>query len=182
MHTRTKNVGVDEILDGASNTISMSEILTRQGGTSRYKAGTQKDYATVHNGGNALRTSNSFPNSILDGITAEQVEDLLSQCDDPANKITSSYGIQWYNGNPAGSYISTLTTPNARHYNCAANGAMPAMGGIGGNTLFGARSLHPGGVNALMADGKVFFLSEAIDWDLYQNMGGREEGGVVEKF
>ena len=176
-HTITKNVGIDQMLDGTSNTISMSEGLTRQGGTSRFREGTQKDFATVRDAGNGVVPgSRSVPN----GLTKAAAETMFAACDAAARK-PDSVGESWWRPWGGAGMFTTLLTPNSPHFNCDMHGTVGQFG-YDGDSLFGARSLHPGGVNALMADGKVFFLSEAIDWQTYQDMGGREEGGIVEKF
>ena len=185
-HTRTKNVGVDEILDGSSNTISMSEILTRQGGASRYREGTQKDFTTIHDlgnqtGGGIGTGGNGNRSWIRANMTQAVIETFLSTCDNTGTVRTNAVGEHWMRSWATSATFSTLVTPNTKHHNCSMHGPV-GQAGFDGDGLFGARSLHPGGVNALMADGKVFFLSDAIDWTTYQAMGGREEGEVVEKF
>ena len=104
----------------------------------------------------------------------------IARCDAAATK-TEAIGAQWWRGQAQNGYITTLLTPNSQHFNCDMHGDI-GQWGADGYSLFGARSQHPGGANALMADGKVFFLSEAIDWNTYQAMGGREEGEIVETF
>lgn len=39
-----------------------------------------------------------------------------------------------------------------------------------------ATSLHDGGVNVLMADGAVRFVSEAIDLGVWRALGSRSDG------
>ena len=45
------------------------------------------------------------------------------------------------------------------------------------NTAFGSQ--HVGGVQFLMTDGAVRFFNENLDIRVYQNLGGRNEGGSV---
>lgn len=49
-------------------------------------------------------------------------------------------------------------------------------------TSQGFKSLHPGGVNVLLADGSVRFVSESIDFELFQAIGDRRDGSVVGEF
>ena len=44
------------------------------------------------------------------------------------------------------------------------------------NMELGYKSLHPGGVNVLLGDGTVHFLSETIDHWLYQHLGDKADG------
>jgi len=45
-----------------------------------------------------------------------------------------------------------------------------------------ARSRHPGGVNAAMADGSTQFVTESIDYNIWQALGTRSGGEVVGEF
>jgi len=47
------------------------------------------------------------------------------------------------------------------------------------STTYGAKSLHPGGANFCLCDGSVRFLSENIDYPLYQALGDRHDGVSV---
>lgn len=46
------------------------------------------------------------------------------------------------------------------------------------NTSFGFRSAHPGGVNFVMGDGSVKFISEGIDYTIYQYLGAKADDQV----
>ena len=187
MHTIDLNIDTAKILDGTSNTLSMTEQLTRRGGAvRRAPLGSTKERARIHQMGNvaqeAITTAYSIAeNNNGDAYTQQNMEQILDACDDQTLTHNSAVGIVFVWANPMGGIISTLITPNSPHYNCSANGA-PTTGGVAGRGYFAARSLHPGGVNALMGDGKVTFLSEAIDWTAYNNLGGRAEGGIVQEF
>ena len=40
------------------------------------------------------------------------------------------------------------------------------------------RSMHGGGVNAVMADGAVVFIPDSVDILLFQQLGNRKDGAV----
>jgi prepilin-type processing-associated H-X9-DG protein len=42
--------------------------------------------------------------------------------------------------------------------------------------LPGFKSLHPGGANFLLGDGAVLFLTQNIDHNNYQALGGKSDG------
>jgi prepilin-type N-terminal cleavage/methylation domain-containing protein len=102
----------------------------------------------------------------------------------------------YWGGAPHGSYgFSTAEVPNTsvpdRLYSCKAttfpaapNGAPCENGnasGLPGRWNF-ARSFHPGGVHAVMGDGKVNFFSDNIDRNMWQKLGVRDDAMVVGRF
>ena len=46
-------------------------------------------------------------------------------------------------------------------------------------TAQGFKSRHPGGVNFLLCDGSTRFLLETIDYEIYQRLGDRRDGGTI---
>ena len=73
----------------------------------------------------------------------------------PPNSLVAD--IQPYCG---GSTLLSLCTPNTT------------------GTYISARSWHPGGVNALYADGHVDFMSNSVSQSIWQTMGTRDGGGT----
>jgi len=53
--------------------------------------------------------------------------------------------------------------------------------GAHGNSrgIYPARSPHPGGVNHLMADASVHFITETVDLQVYHGLGSRNGGEAV---
>lgn len=47
------------------------------------------------------------------------------------------------------------------------------------NQIIPPRSMHDGGVNALMADGAVVFIRNEVDVLLFQKLGHRSDGSAV---
>lgn len=87
----------------------------------------------------------------------------------------------------ANSWIATTapinypTCPGEPGY---AKGTCENAGNDGGREAWssaqGFKSLHPGGANFVFCDGSTHFLTDTIDYELYQRMGDRRDGGVVE--
>ncbi len=71
---------------------------------------------------------------------------------------------------------------------CPGENGVPASGATGcnsrlsWNTTMAAKSLHPGGANFCMCDGSVRFIDEAIDHPVYQALGDRHDGVVLDEF
>jgi prepilin-type N-terminal cleavage/methylation domain-containing protein/prepilin-type processing-associated H-X9-DG protein len=90
----------------------------------------------------------------------------------PNGGSTAQRGTSWFRGyHPASFLFTTLMTPNSRLYDCGANS---------GDTMYAARSRHPGGVQATMCDGSVHFFSETIDWARWRALGGMKDGIPVQ--
>jgi prepilin-type processing-associated H-X9-DG protein len=73
----------------------------------------------------------------------------------------------------------TTLTPNTSAPDVISSGwfqptgdpSMPAVAGAGNNQVTAARSRHPGGVNVVMCDSSVRFVSDSIAFDAWQAMG-----------
>jgi prepilin-type processing-associated H-X9-DG protein len=46
--------------------------------------------------------------------------------------------------------------------------------------MFGSRSVHPGGVNATMADASVQFFSDSIDINIWRGLSTTNGGETVQ--
>ncbi len=92
-----------------------------------------------------------------------------------AGTIARDRGFSWFFAQSmhAWSY-STLIGPNSPLPECRQ--------GTGGPALLGARSYHKGGVQVLLADGAVRFVSENINLQTWQNLGHKSDGLVLGEF
>ncbi len=150
-----------DITDGSSNTIALSERAHRQGGS-----------------------------DVL-GNTRHSVTPLdKSQClshvngnvyDDSASIVSWSAGSLWSFGHPHWNAFTTITAPNGP--SCSTGGDNPSNQ----SGIWSASSRHTGGVQVVMADGAVRFISENIDsnggpsgFGLWGSLGTRAGGEVVE--
>ncbi len=148
--------GFRDMTDGTSNTLLVSETIQGQGGE------TWNDAAAV----------------LLSGS---------------AGSFTMDYrGFTWHNES---TYFTTFLTPNSSSPDVCQNNEFPycnndanprhpctlAASGTGIDSVYvrAARSEHPGGVNALYGDGSVDFVSNNIQWALWQAQGTMR-GGEVE--
>jgi len=68
---------------------------------------------------------------------------------------------------------TTTRTPNARSEDCDRFAVYLNMA---------ARSEHKGGVQVLLADGAVRFVSENINVNTWRNLGRRNDGNVLGDF
>jgi prepilin-type processing-associated H-X9-DG protein len=89
---------------------------------------------------------------------------------DPADRHYSFGGYTWLLSGYHQTWYNHVLTPNSHIPDCNV-----------GNGAVTARSLHPGGVNLLMADGSVHFISASIAMETWRAIGsvdGRETASL----
>ncbi len=136
-----------EFQDGLSNTLAFSEKPVGSG-----LAGTYHPFRDW--------IENSFVASTADGW--------IAACSRPRRPLVlmTDSGATWLISNQVYTYFYVKQPPN---------GPVPDCGGYGvsGQGLFTARSYHPGGVNAALADGSVRFFGNGIDVKTWRALGTR---------
>lgn len=83
----------------------------------------------------------------------------------------------WSKTNNGNGYCTTIIPLN--YDSCDANATDNCHRPCNWNTEVGFKSMHEGGVHFLLGDGSVRFVSENIDHQLYQHLGGKSDGQVV---
>jgi prepilin-type processing-associated H-X9-DG protein len=93
--------------------------------------------------------------------------------------ITSHRGFRWGSFSE-GSGFNVAQTPNDHTYpfNVCRGQGNPAQSDNGSNSL-PATSMHPGGVNALFADGSVKFIKDTINRNTWWALGTRARGEII---
>ena len=95
------------------------------------------------------------------------------------DRTTHDVRGRYYNSREGSCLFSTLYPPNTpigdvRPWCDDLPGFAPC--GPGGAYIQSARSYHPGGVSAAMADGSVHFISNYIDSETFHRLGNRRDG------
>ena len=88
-------------------------------------------------------------------------------------RFHTSAGLSWAVGTLSHTCYNHMSGPNSTIPDCIVPSTNPPVG------LFGARSDHPGGVNVLMADGSVRFVSTFIQNQVWNALGTRAAGEVI---
>lgn len=147
----------EHLTDGTSNTGFASEWI-------RARHVVDPDFKPVRSRPEALVFELQLPpqGPPLGGQLVDMLP-LIRQCQlldsSTANIVWSRRGLLWLE-NGYDSVYTHVTTPNTR--SCTINGGWFAMG---------TSSNHPGGVNLLMADGSLRFISNSIDQWAWNSLG-----------
>jgi hypothetical protein len=142
------------ITDGLSNTVFFSEKLRGSGTPSP-----RSDLFTMPNQ-TSLAATYTTCNSINPAT---------------ATPLTSKWGWSWVMGENCCTLYNHVSTPNTP--SCA---GIPFPGTMTNMSMqVSANSNHPTGVNAMMGDGSVHFISNNIDIILWRSLGTRNGGEVV---
>jgi prepilin-type N-terminal cleavage/methylation domain-containing protein len=155
-----KNLRLKDMTDGLSKTLMAAETLAGKGnGEYPYDAA---------NVGTSGWPTGAFP-------TASELETLASKTVTATN---GENGYGWTVGHPTATLLNTVAPPNWK-----APTLVSSFGGFGlmSNCQYLAappRSMHGGGVNAVMGDGAVIFIQDNVDLLLFQQIGNRKDGAV----
>jgi len=143
-----------DILDGTSNTLAMSER------TCEAFAGPWAEYGGV----TTTSTEIEYTTAIASSIGGLRNAPIVCYAQTSGNyfnagvRVQRSWGRAWQDGQPMYVGITTVLPPNGPA--CAED---YVRYGDGVHLVIPPTSRHPGGVNGLMADGSVRFISDTID-------------------
>ncbi len=148
------------VTDGLSNTVAFSERLVGTGGSG--PSSPTRDFGDI---GITPRGA---------ALTADFALDVCRlAAASPGFPLTSRGGYRWYNANREDAYYTHAQEPNGLIPDALTR--PPSEFGVAT-----ARSLHPGGVNALMGDGSTRFVVETIHRTVWRALGTRNGGELVE--
>lgn len=147
--------------DGLSTTLAFSEKLV--GGVNPESFAPNRDWI------------NAF--GVRDHISADEWMSYCGQRSLAADRNAMAFdaGRTWMLGGAIYTEFLVSAPPNSQVPDCGRRATV----GIG---VFAARSLHPGGVNAAMADGSVRFFQNGIDVRIWRALGTRRGGEAVSAF
>ena len=101
----------------------------------------------------------------------------------PSNlgNISVGHGHDWGIGGMGATLFNTIAPPNSTNYPWAAC-RTDCGGGCDGASMdySNAQSYHPGGVNALLADGSVRFIKSSVNIYTWWSLGSRAGGEVID--
>lgn len=174
---RVDSTRPQDVTDGTSHTVMMSEKLISDL-TTAYNPRTDYWYTGL----NSVQ-----PNISLTVTSDEMLYFCGSSSGSPAAYFPYT-GLEWHPASFNDTLYNHVAPPNSPVPDCSLEGSVPnatVTPGQGGNIFqrsgsFGADSAHGQGVNALVADGAVRFVSNAIDTQLWRALATIAGEEVVE--
>jgi prepilin-type N-terminal cleavage/methylation domain-containing protein/prepilin-type processing-associated H-X9-DG protein len=165
-------LGFEDAVDGLANTVIFSEWVKGTGNIN------QDGLAMVY--GNNLGGDMGLPNMAIPfNIAASKL------CQAVTNRLFQYKGELWAFQDPQrGGGFCMANTPNTKacYYRDGAGdgnaGGLPDTGDSC-DSMIGASSSHPGGVNCLMMDGSVKFIKNSINAMTWLAIGSLDQGEVV---
>lgn len=124
------------------------------------------------NGENMVIAKSTVTNAWVDGSTPEEV---IRACDElpESTPVWTTKGQWWIFGSGGRNQYVHLQPPNGRSCFTFERHGKPVAAHEAGRTAISASSLHPGGVNVLMADGQVRFVSDTVAVRVWWAIGSR---------
>ena len=155
-----------DVINGLSNVLMGSEILCGSGLT-----GTTAKWPY-----DIFYTSDGLFNSVVnkDFPTAAELDAIGSAARTSPSGSRSNNGTMWGWYAASQSTLTTATTPNWG-YPSAGGNCCPGGAHDWGNGIIPPRSMHPGGVNAVLGDASVRFISNDVNLLLFQRLGNRAD-------
>jgi len=160
-----------DVTDGLSSTIAMSEQILGNG------------YSAGGNGSGSIPASTQpvSPSQQVLNLTAAQNDTITGTDPSPATCVVGAAGswsgirgAKWMNGHFGDTLYNHGLTPNSRSFDCGNNSHNAG--------LTSARSRHVGGVHVLRCDGSTTFVSENIDYVIWQSLATKSGGEVVSDY
>jgi prepilin-type N-terminal cleavage/methylation domain-containing protein/prepilin-type processing-associated H-X9-DG protein len=144
-------LGFRDVTDGSSNTGAISESILGNGTTSTgtTPADAKREVLEVPGGNDPTPAA----------------------CQGASGAWSGQRGAKWIDGHYGNTLYNHFYTPNPREWDCG--------NGSHNKGLSTARSRHPGGVQLLLCDGSVRFVSNTIRLDAWRALATRDGGEVV---
>ncbi|MDG3006259.1 DUF1559 domain-containing protein [Paludisphaera mucosa] len=166
--------GIRDITDGSANTIAFSE---GQAGAQTQIVAPGNMIMSAGLSGNAYYLdANQNPALVIADLQTCSAKYVASN----SGNISVGHGHDWGIGGMGATLFNTIVPPNSTQYTWSAC-RTDCNGGCDGASMdySNAQSYHPGGVNALLADGSVRFLKNSVAMPTYWGLGTRAGGEVV---
>jgi prepilin-type N-terminal cleavage/methylation domain-containing protein/prepilin-type processing-associated H-X9-DG protein len=164
---------IANVIDGTSNSIAYAESTVGSTAAKPRSRLVGLVGVPLQTGPNGAIQANAFNNPI--GVRAG-----IAQCSQTWNTLTKTPDLQrgdnWCQGAMCATLFNTIVPPNGESDEWAYCGF---TGSGACSNISNADSYHPGGVNALMADGSVRFMKDSVNQVAWWSLGTIAGGEVL---
>jgi prepilin-type processing-associated H-X9-DG protein len=169
-------ISFDDVSDGLSSTAIFSEWVKGTGNINSDGLG------MVYGGaGNPI-----VCNYDLRGTPNADYVLYTTKCQNNTARFWAFKGEYWHLADPGrGGYYTHTTPPNLRSCHCSENSGnaawttFPLPNDFDPESLIGASSFHPGGVNVLFMDGSVRFIKNSVNYQAWLAIATTAQGETV---
>ncbi|WP_165233600.1 DUF1559 domain-containing protein [Aquisphaera insulae] len=170
---QNRTYSISTVIDGASNTIAMTESLVGASGTEKYRW-----FKSAMNP-ELVRDKTVYLGDARQNLPA--VMKVVQQCEasiaSPSN--FSNKGYRWQVGAPGFTMTNIILTPNPSCTFSTCRWDCNDSCGVDFGQIHTVNSNHPGGVNVGFVDGSVRFVRDGIHQAVWMAMGSRNGGEVI---
>jgi prepilin-type N-terminal cleavage/methylation domain-containing protein/prepilin-type processing-associated H-X9-DG protein len=163
-----------DVTDGLSNTILVSELLSGSNANSTSTGKYPYDFFYVGNGLFTSVANKDFP-------TQAELNSIGSTAKSSPVGVKSNNGTMWGWYAAGQSTLNTAATPNWQ-YPTTGGDCCPGGAHDWGYGIVPPRSAHTNGVNALLGDGSVRFVTNSVNPTTFQLLGNRNDGQPLGDF
>jgi prepilin-type N-terminal cleavage/methylation domain-containing protein/prepilin-type processing-associated H-X9-DG protein len=166
--------GISDCVDGTSNTVAYSESITGDG-----------QYNSLYKGNGMMNIGGTNPYLFDANANPQVILAALQLCTSSftianAGKVTPRRGYRWQEGIPGFSMFNHLQVPNDNQYPVTyCRMSCQSTCNMDSGYSAGTSSYHPGGVNALFADGSVKFIKNSVQRMTWWALGTRNGAEVI---
>ena len=165
-----RSVSVADVTDGLSNTLAASEAVIGDNSS---------NYIPVITVANLIRGI-AFPGTMTNTFATKAALDTYGQsCLANTASVYGHTHREWINGMPGQTVFNSLNGPNSPNpdcYECSGCSWYDSRG------VYSARSRHDGGVQVVLGDGAVRFVSDNINLTTWQLLGAIADDQPVGQF
>jgi len=119
--------------------------------------------------------------AITPDYSAEELEQVCESLTGPPSAFDPHVGWYWHLAGFGQTWFNHLRNPNSQAIQCSSDATSPnsprSTYSSSASAVVQAGSYHSGGVNTLMMDGAVRFVSDSVDNDVWRKLGGIVDGG-----
>jgi prepilin-type N-terminal cleavage/methylation domain-containing protein/prepilin-type processing-associated H-X9-DG protein len=173
-----RSYGLQNIIDGSSNTIAFGESLIGDLTIEQVKWRDGPVKAVGYAGGGPFYDASTNPQAVLTDLQVCQTA-FANPTPGSSTGVNNEKGFRWAEDMGGMTLFDTIVPPSSSQYTFTYCGLGFANNNATDQGYQNANSNHPGGANFLFADGSVHFIKSSIAIRTYWALGTKADGEVI---